>query len=85
LTVTESQYELEGKVRAVQVIPSVDEAATVDGPLATATYRFWPESPNVACTYTFPLTWSICDGAVVPMPTLPALVMTKFPPAEFEN
>jgi hypothetical protein len=30
LTVTETQPEFEGKVRAVHVIPSVDEAAAVE-------------------------------------------------------
>jgi hypothetical protein len=30
LTVTEYQFEAEGKVRAVQVIPSVEEAAAVE-------------------------------------------------------
>jgi hypothetical protein len=39
LTVTEYQLEAEGKVRAVHVIPSVDEAASVE-PRATTTNRF---------------------------------------------
>jgi hypothetical protein len=70
------------------VIPSVDDAAIVELK-ATATYRFCTPVVTdavVACTYTFPeFTCNFCDGAVVPMPTLPALVMMKFPPAEFEN
>ena len=45
--VTENQVELEGKVRAVHVIPSVDEAAVVDGPVATAA-----KTPVVGLTVT---------------------------------
>jgi len=76
--VTENQLWLEGKVRAVHVIPSVDEAALVPPgkptSVLTATNRFWPVVvvAVVACTYTFPeFTCNFCDGAVVPMPTLP--------------
>jgi peroxiredoxin len=46
LTVTEIQNETEGKVRAVQVIPSVDEAAVVEL-RATAT-----KTPVVGLTVT---------------------------------
>ena len=83
---TENQLWLEGKVRWVHVIPSVDEAAMVP-PEATATNRFWPVVvvAVVACTYTFPVTCNFWDGALVPMPTFPALVMMKFDPAVVEN
>jgi hypothetical protein len=48
LTVTEDQLEPEGKVRAVHVIPSVDEAAVVEPPgSATAT-----KTPVVGLTVT---------------------------------
>jgi len=40
LQVTEYQSALTGKERWVHVVPLVDEAAVVDGPLATATNRF---------------------------------------------
>ncbi len=45
--VTDCQFKLEGKVRAVHVIPSVDEAAAVDGPVATAA-----KTPVVGLTVT---------------------------------
>jgi len=53
--VTENQVALAGSVRCVQVMPSGEVAAMVDGPLATAT-KVPPPKVNER---QFPLTGSV--------------------------